>query len=39
MVKIIDAILNINPNAKVTIQGNDFDQITWHDGTTPISKR
>ena len=38
MVKIIDAILNINPNAKVTIQGNDFDQITWHDGTTPISK-
>jgi hypothetical protein len=38
MVKIIDAILNINPNAKVTIQGNDFDQITGHDGTTPISK-
>jgi hypothetical protein len=38
MVKIIDAILNINPNAKVTIQGNDFNQITWHNGTTPISK-
>jgi len=37
MVKIIDAILNINPNAKVTIQGNDFNQITWHNGTTPIS--
>jgi len=38
MVKIIDAILNINPNAKVTIQGNDFNQITWHNGTTPIPK-
>ena len=35
---VIKAILKINPNAKVTIHGNDLDQITWHDGTTPISK-
>ena len=34
----IKAILKINPNAKVTIHGNDLDKITWHDGTTPISK-
>ena len=35
---VIKAILKINPNAEVTIQGNDLDQITWHDGTTLISK-
>ena len=35
---VIKAILKINPNAEVTIQGNDLDQITWHNGTTPISK-
>jgi len=38
MIKIIQAILKINPEAKVTIQGNDINQITWHNGTTPISK-
>ena len=32
------AILKINPNAKFTINANDINQITWHNGTTPISK-
>ena len=36
MTKIIDAILKINPNAEVSISGNDINQITWENGTTPI---
>ena len=36
--KVIDAILKINPNAKVNVSGDDIDQIVWHNGTTPISK-
>jgi len=32
------AILKINPNAEFTINANDIDQITWLNGTTPISK-
>ena len=37
---IIEAILKINPNAVVTVRGNDINtcEITWHNGTTPISK-
>ena len=35
---IYKAILKINPNAKFTLNANDLDQITWLDGTTPISK-
>ena len=35
---IIEAILKINPNAKVAITDNDINQIEWLDGTTPISK-
>ena len=37
---IIQTILKINPDAKVTVVGDDIDtcEITWHDGTTPISK-
>ena len=38
MTKIIDAILKINPNAEVSISGNDINQITWENGTTPIPK-
>ena len=38
MTDIISAILAINPDAKVSINAEDFEQITWHDGTTPISK-
>ena len=37
---IIEAILKINPNAKVTVYGDDIDtcEIVWNDNTTPISK-
>lgn len=37
---ITNAILKINPNAQVSVSGSDIDtcEITWHDGTTPISK-
>ena len=35
---IIEAILKINPNAKVSVNADDINQITWLDGTTPISK-
>ena len=38
MTTITDAILKINPNAKVTVINNDVDQITWLDGTAVISK-
>ena len=33
---IIKAILKINPNAEVTVNANDINQITWLNGTTPI---
>ena len=36
--KVIDAILKINPNAKVNVSDDDINQIVWHNGTTPISK-
>ena len=37
---IIDAILKINPNAVVTVRGDDINtcELEWQDGTTPISK-
>jgi heme oxygenase len=37
---IIEAILKINPNAKVVVKGDDINtcEIEWHNGTTPISK-
>ena len=35
---IIQAILKINPNAEVTVRGDDINAIEWHNGTTPISK-
>ena len=37
---ILEAILKINPNAQVSIVGSDINtcEITWHNGTTPISK-
>ena len=35
---IIKAILKINPNAEVSVSGNDIDTIVWENGTTPISK-
>ena len=33
---ITEAILKINPNAEFTINADDINQITWHNGTTPI---
>ena len=38
--KIFDAIISINPDARVVIRGADIDtcEIEWHNGTTPISK-
>ena len=40
MIKIIDAILKINPIAKVVIRGTDINTcvLEWYDGTTPIPK-
>lgn len=35
---VIKAILKINPNAQFTINADDYNQITWLNGTTPISK-
>jgi hypothetical protein len=37
---IIEAILKINPNAVVSVSGNELDTCTieWLEGTTPISK-
>ncbi len=37
---IIEAILKINPNAEVTVRGNDINtcEIEWHNGTAEISK-
>ena len=31
------AILKINPSAKFSVNGDDVNQITWLEGTTPIS--
>jgi hypothetical protein len=33
---IAKAILKINPNAEVSVNAEDINQITWHNGTTPI---
>jgi hypothetical protein len=35
---IIEAIKKINSNAQVSVNADDINQITWHNGTTPISK-
>jgi hypothetical protein len=37
---IFKAIKKINPNAVVTIKGDDINtcEIEWHNGTTPIPK-
>ena len=35
---ICTAILAINPSAQVSVNGEDYDQITWHNGTAEISK-
>ena len=35
---IEQAILKINSNAEFTVNADDINQITWLNGTTPISK-
>ena len=37
---ILKAILKINPNAQVNVNGDDIDTciIEWNNGTTPIPK-
>ena len=34
--KIIKAIQKINPNAEVSVSGDDINSIIWENGTTPI---
>ena len=38
MIEICDAILKINPNAKVMCLDNDINRLTWLEETTPIPK-
>ena len=38
MYDICSAILAINPSAQVSVNEEDLDQITWHNGTAVISK-
>jgi hypothetical protein len=33
---ILKSILAINPNAQVSVNAEDINQITWHNETTPI---
>ena len=35
---IVEAILKINPNAKVSVNNESLDEITWYDETPPIPK-
>jgi hypothetical protein len=37
MKNIVDAIIAINPTARVRVDNNDINKITWENGTTPIS--
>tara|TARA_Y100000589_G_C26918027_1_gene533173 strand:- start:77 stop:328 length:252 start_codon:yes stop_codon:yes gene_type:complete len=36
--RIIEAISLINPDAQVSVSGDDINSIVWENGTTPISK-
>ena len=36
MTDIINSIKAINPIAQVSVNAEDINQITWHNGTTPI---
>lgn len=36
MTNIINSIKAINPKAEVSVNAEDINQITWHNGTTPI---
>jgi len=36
MTTIIKSILAINSTAQVSVSGDDINQVTWENGTTPI---
>ena len=38
MIDLIKAIIAINPDAQVSVNENDVDQITWLHGTSIIAK-
>jgi hypothetical protein len=38
MIDVTTAILEINPNAEVSVINNNVNKITWLNGTTPIPK-
>jgi len=38
MTDIAKSIKAINPNAEFSVNAEDYNQITWLNGTTPISK-
>ena len=38
MTNILKAIVKINPNAEVSVSGDDINTIVWENGTTPIPK-
>jgi hypothetical protein len=38
MTDIISAIIAINPDAQVSVNGENYEQITWNNGTAVISK-
>ena len=33
---VIKAVLKINPNAEVSVSGDDINTVVWENGTTPI---
>lgn len=35
---IIEAILKLNPQAQVSVSGDDINTIVWENGTPPIPK-
>ena len=39
MTDIIKAILKIDPTAQVSVNAEDINQITWHNGTAPIDNQ
>jgi hypothetical protein len=39
MTDIIKSIKAINPNAEVSVNAEDINQITWLNGTTPIDNQ
>ena len=38
MIDVLTAIKSINPNAEVSVGGNDINDITWLNGTAEIPK-